>query len=98
MICQECVHFLAIQQQKGETGLCFLLLSTEGVNQQKNEVVSSYTQRTYANVHVWRKGGLHMQLVAQHAPPSVPSVARQGEWLMGKGLDVYWHCAMPGDQ
>ena len=38
-----------------------------------------------------------MQQVEQRAPPPIPSVARRGEWSMGKVLDVYWHCAEPGD-
>ena len=31
------------------------------------------------------------------APPSVASVANQGEWSIGAVLDVYWHFAKPGD-
>ena len=30
-------------------------------------------------------------------PPSVASVAAQGEWSMGAFLDVYWHLFAPGN-
>lgn len=29
------------------------------------------------------------------APPSIPSVARRGEWSFGSVLDVYWHFNSP---
>ena len=38
-----------------------------------------------------------MQQVEQHALPPIPSVARRGEWSMGKVIDVYWHFSEPGD-
>jgi hypothetical protein len=31
------------------------------------------------------------------ASPSLPSIARQGEWSLGAVLDVYWHFASIGD-
>jgi hypothetical protein len=30
--------------------------------------------------------------------PSIPSIARRGEWSIGKVLDVYWHFDSVGDQ
>ena len=64
----------------------------------KMEVVTSYIRISHANAHGWRKGGATHATSGTTCPPSIPSVARRGEWSMGKVLDVYWHCAEPGDQ
>ena len=64
----------------------------------KIEVVSSFIRIAHANAHGWRKGGATHATSGTTCPPPVPSVARRGEWSMGKVLDVYWHCAEPGDQ
>ena len=63
----------------------------------KSNVVSSYIRIAHANAHGWRKGAATHATSGTTAPPPIPSVARRGEWSMGKVLDVYWHCAEPGD-
>ena len=63
----------------------------------KRETVASFIRLAHANAHGWRKGGATHATSGTTCPPPIPSVARRGEWSMGKVLDVYWHCAEPGD-
>ena len=64
---------------------------------QNKDTVLSYIRLAHANAHGWRKGGATYATSGTTAPPSISSVARRGKWSMGKVLDVYWHCAEPGD-
>ena len=57
----------------------------------------SYIRLAHANAHGWRKGGATYATSGTTYPPPIPSVAQRGEWSMGKVLNVYWHCAEPGD-
>ena len=67
------------------------------IMKQKSDIVSSYIRVGHANAHGWRKGGATHATSGTTCPPPITSVARRGEWSMGKVLDVYWHCAEPGD-
>ena len=63
----------------------------------KREIVVGFIRLAHANAHGWRKGSATHATSGTTAPPPIPSVARRGEWSLGKVLDVYWHCAEPGD-
>lgn len=65
--------------------------------QRYESVVLTFIRVAHANAHGWRKGAATHATSGTTCPPPVPSVARRGEWSMGKVLDVYWHCAEPGD-
>ena len=82
------------QERVASNGYCSQL---KELLTQKKEIVCSYIRLTHANAHGWRKGGATHATTGTTCPPPIPSVARRGEWSMGKVLDVYWHCAEPGD-
>ena len=56
-----------------------------------------FIRLAHANAHGWLKGAATYATSGTTCPPPIPSVARRGEWSLGKVLDVYWHCAEPGD-
>ena len=60
-------------------------------------VVINFIRLAHGNAHGWRKGAAMYAPSGTTCPPPIPSVARRGEWSMGKVLDVYWHCTEPGD-
>jgi len=45
-----------------------------------------------------RKGAATHAVSGTTAAPSVPAIARRGEWSMGAVLDCYWHFGSIGDQ
>ena len=63
----------------------------------KSDVVKTYLRMAHANAHGWRKGSATYATSGTTAPPPTPSVARRGEWSMGKVLDIYWKCCEIGD-
>ncbi len=52
----------------------------------------------HANGHGIRKGSSIHVTSASTCPPPVASVARRGEWSLGKIFDIYWMFAEAGDQ
>ena len=60
-------------------------------------VVSCYIRLAHGNAHSYRKGAATYATSGTTCPPPIPSVARRGEWSLGRVLDVYLHCAEPGD-
>ena len=61
------------------------------------DVVLCYIRLAPGNTHGYRKGAAMYATSGTTCPPPIPSVARQGEWLLGRVLYVYWHCAELGD-
>ena len=49
------------------------------------------------NPYGLRKGSATHAVSGTTLPPSLPSIARRGEWSQGSVLDVYWHFASIGD-
>ena len=49
------------------------------------------------NPYGLRKGSATHAVSGTTLPPSLPSMARRGEWSQGSVLDVYWHFASIGD-
>ena len=49
------------------------------------------------NAYGLRKGSATMAVSGTTSPPPILSIARRGEWSIGKVFDVYWHFSEPGD-
>ena len=49
------------------------------------------------NPYGLRKGAATHAVSGTTAAPSIPSIARRGEWSIGSVLDVYWHFGSVGD-
>jgi hypothetical protein len=49
------------------------------------------------NPYGLRKGSATHACSGTTAPPSLPSIARRGEWSISQVLDVYWHFCSVGD-
>ena len=49
------------------------------------------------NPYGLRKGAATHAVSGTTAAPSIPSIARRGEWSIGSVLDVYWHFGLVGD-
>ena len=62
------------------------------------EELSTHIQTARFNPYGLRKGAAMFALSATTAAPSVPAIARRGEWSIGKVLDCYWHFNAVGDQ
>jgi hypothetical protein len=52
---------------------------------------------TNFNPYGLRKGSATHACSGTTAPPSLPSIARRGEWSISQVLDVYWHFCSIGD-
>ena len=59
-------------------------------------IVQTYITTTSA--HGIRKGSATHVSCATTAPPPIDSIPNQGDWSMGKVLDVYWQFAEIGDE
>ena len=53
---------------------------------EKADLVKLYVRILHENAHGLRKGGATYATSGTTAPPPIPSVARRGEWCMGKAL------------
>jgi hypothetical protein len=51
----------------------------------------------HANSHGIRKGSATKVTSGTTLPPPTSSIAAQGEWSLGRILDIYWYEAEPGD-
>lgn len=61
------------------------------------DIVSQHIRFKHAGAYGIRKGSATHATSGTTCPPPIPSIARRGEWSMGKVLDVYWHFSEPGD-
>jgi hypothetical protein len=68
-----------------------------GIAQEHMEEISNNMSYSKFNPYGFRKGAATYAVSGTTAPPSMPSVARWGEWSIGSVLDVYWHFASVGD-
>jgi hypothetical protein len=65
----------------------------------KNEsILYQYCRPGHANGHGIRKGSAVHTTSGTTCPPPPSSVARRGEWSLGKVFDIYWLFAEAGDQ
>jgi len=66
------------------------------VDRHKDEVMVHMLPEKF-NPYGFRKGSATYAVSGTTVTPSLPSVARRGEWSQGQVLDVYWHFASIGD-
>jgi hypothetical protein len=59
--------------------------------------VSPHMNVAKLNPYGLRKGAATHAVSGTTAAPSIPSIARRGEWSIGSVLDVYWHFGSVGD-
>ena len=62
-----------------------------------DNVVNTFVRPGHANGHGIRKGASTHCSSATTCPPPVASIARRGEWSLGKIFDIYWLFAQAGD-
>ena len=62
------------------------------------DVLMMHMKAINFNPYGLRKGGASHALLGTTCAPSIPSVARRGEWSIGSVLDCYWHFGSVGDQ
>lgn len=68
-----------------------------GIVRIHTEEVANHIRIEHMNAYGLRKGSATLAVSGTTSPPPVSSIARRGEWSMGKVLDVYWHFSEPGD-
>ena len=61
-------------------------------------IVYEFIRPGHANAHSTRKGAAVAARSGTTCPPPPSSVARRGEWILGKVFDIYWLFAESGDQ
>ena len=66
------------------------------VDNHKAEVMAQIRPERF-NPYGLRKGSATYAVSGTTLSPSLPSIARRGEWSQGSVLDVYWHFASIGD-
>jgi hypothetical protein len=59
--------------------------------------ISPHMKFEKINPYGLRKGAATHAVSGTTAAPSIPSIARRGEWSIGSVLDVYWHFGSVGD-
>ena len=62
------------------------------------EEVENHMEEKRLNAYSFRKGSSTYAVAGTTVPPSLNSIARRGEWSIGKVLDCYWHFGSVGDQ
>ena len=62
------------------------------------ETVANLMRADRFNPYGLRKGAATSAVCGTTAPPSLPTIARRGEWSLGAVLDVYWHFSQVGDE
>ena len=104
--------WLALREGEGQTGDCFFLHNgllegnaskkyaeqLVGMIQPHLTTVGNHINIKKFNPYGTRKGSATHAVSGTTMPPSIPSIARRGEWSIGSVLDVYWHFGSVGDQ
>lgn len=57
----------------------------------REQTIMMYMKVDKVNPYGLRKGAATHAVSGTTATPSIPSIARRGEWSIGSVLDVYWH-------
>lgn len=68
-----------------------------GLVRGKEDTISTHMKVDKLNPYGLRKGAATHAVSGTTAAPSIPSIARRGEWSIGSVLDVYWHFGSVGD-
>jgi hypothetical protein len=68
-----------------------------GLIRGKEDSIATHMKFEKLNPYGLRKGAATHAVSGTTAAPSIPSIARRGEWSIGSVLDVYWHFGSVGD-
>jgi hypothetical protein len=68
-----------------------------GLVRGKEDCIAVHMKVEKLNPYGLRKGAATHAVSGTTAAPSIPSIARRGEWSIGSVLDVYWHFGSVGD-
>jgi hypothetical protein len=68
-----------------------------GIVGNHEEEIVALMRQDHLNLYGLRKGAATHAVSGTTSSPSLPSIARRGEWSLGALLDVYWHFASIGD-
>ena len=68
-----------------------------GIIKRNRNIVEMHIRVGHANAYGLRKGSATHATSGTTCPPPISSIARRGEWSLGKVLQVYWHFSEPGD-
>ncbi len=77
-----------VKDGAAEVKYCEQMLGIVGKHQ---EEIMTHMRQDHLNPYGLRKGAATHAVSGTTASPSIPSIARRGEWSMGPVLDVYWH-------
>ena len=69
----------------------------DSIAKRHSEELEVHMKSSQFNPHGFRKGSATYAASGTTMAPSIPSIARRGEWSIGKILDVYWHFLSSGD-
>lgn len=83
------------KQDSAAHGYCGNLLK---LFNKMGDSIYTWVRPGHANGHGIRKGAAIAVTSATTCPPPTSSVARRGEWSLGKVFDIYWQWAESGDQ
>jgi hypothetical protein len=68
-----------------------------GLVRGRESAIAPHMKVDKLNPYGLRKGAATHAVSGTTAAPSIPSIARRGEWSIGSVLDVYWHFGSVGD-
>lgn len=84
-----------VKEGSASTKYCEQLAS---IIQQHIDELKVHVNSKNFNPYGLRKGAATHAVSGTTAAPSIPAIARRGEWSIGSVLDVYWHFGSVGDQ
>ncbi|CAB9498884.1 unknown protein (Partial), partial [Seminavis robusta] len=88
--------FLSQSAKEGSASKRYCEQLTTIIEKHETEVMAHLRPKHF-NPYGLRKGAATHAVSGTTQSPSLPSVARRGEWSQGQVLDVYWHFASSGD-
>lgn len=83
------------EDKAGSNGYCSQLSELFASN---SVALSCFIRAGHANAHGFRKGSSTHAASGTTLSPSITSIAKRGDWSLGKILDIYWKFAEAGDQ
>ena len=89
--------FLSEDANKGTASKAYVEQLQSVVSRHKEELETHMALSRFNPYGLWKGAATYATSGTLNAP-SVPAIARQGEWSVGTVLDCYWHYSQTGDQ